>query len=563
MSAAAIFARERALSDQRRCREQVSPIERLLPAEIQADSAWNVIRNPAFTLNDGRTLLPTQYWSVADGPLKYPVLDPFQPRITVNGVNYVQEWTNRIDPSLISPQNPLGVTSTTNTDVHNVTHTINRGYFAVNHSEWGSRLSTMAGIRWSQYNFENLLGTARQRQVSDNKSTSFNLGAAYEWRSWLSPYIGFSDSHNQPSSPTSDPYGEPPKLSHSIGGEIGLKFTNRTCKVSGTLGVYSVTSKDNQYLAESVIVNEINPQGLNGTFGLTRGTPVTVDLSSRGAELILTGSPTNNWRIRFGGSYVDASVATTREFALLYNDQFHANTQGQVTYRDGSAVYVNPTYNASQPVVASSTPGAIPLRIAMMNTPGNPYYANPIAVSGQINTGSAVASVLRQVDQVHGPILTGEVGLPITAIQIDPGFVPPAAIQIVNKGNRNTGSPKVSVNLTNIYTFSDGVLKGLRVGGTVALGWKRVQYYYYPNGVDPFVQKTPYRMPTQARFDLILGYERRFKKYTWDSQLNVGNLFNRYHLLLYPHPSLGWTGNNTAGYDAQPRSYVVRTGVKF
>jgi len=91
MSAAAIFARERALSDQRRCREQVSPIERLLPAEIQADSAWNVIRNPAFTLNDGRTLLPTQYWSVADGPLKYPVLDPFQPRITVNGVNYVQE----------------------------------------------------------------------------------------------------------------------------------------------------------------------------------------------------------------------------------------------------------------------------------------------------------------------------------------------------------------------------------------------------------------------------------------------------------------------------------------
>jgi hypothetical protein len=46
-----------------------------------------------------------------------------------------------------------------------------------------------------------------------------------------------------------------------------------------------------------------------------------------------------------------------------------------VTYRDGTVVYVNP--NATQ-VVASTATGAVPLSIALMNTPTSRYYANPV-----------------------------------------------------------------------------------------------------------------------------------------------------------------------------------------
>ncbi len=225
---------------------------------------------------------------------------------------------------------------------------------------------------------------------------------------------------------------------------------------------------------------------------------------------------------------------------------------------------MNPTYSAGRPVVSANTPGAIPLTLAMMNTPGNPYYANPVPYSGAITTTSAVANVLRQEDPAHGPILTGAVGLPISDLQISPGAIaPPGVLTVLQKGDRNTGAPKYSLNLTNIYTFDDWKLKGLRMGGTVRLAWQSIYYYYYAEGVTPTARPIAHYKPHLATFDGIFGYERRFKRYTWSFQVNIYNMFNRYKIQMFPNAVSGWAGPNGANFSENPRTFTISTEFGF
>ena len=192
----------------------------------------------------------------------------------------------------------------------------------------------------------------------------------------------------------------------------------------------------------------------------------------------------------------------------------------------------------------------------MMNSPASTYYANPIAVTGQINAGSNVGRVLQVVDPVRGPILTGETGLPISAIQINPGAALPGVIRTSTAGDRTSGYPEFSFNFTNVYTFREGWLRGFRLGGSVLLGWRQASFYYFPGGVAIESGKQDlYAYPDQRRFDLITGYSRKFRRVTWSTQLNVSNLFNRYRVIIVPNITGGWLGPLNATLDQQPRSY--------
>jgi outer membrane receptor for ferric coprogen and ferric-rhodotorulic acid len=165
---------------------------------------------------------------------------------------------------------------------------------------------------------------------------------------------------------------------------------------------------------------------------------------------------------------------------------------------------------------------------------------------------------------VNGPILSGKVGLPISALQISPGAIaPPGTLTVLQAGERNTGAPKYSMNLTNMYSFSEGWLKGLRVGGTVRLAWQSIYYFYYANGVTPTAQPVPHYKPNLAAFDGIFGYERRFKRYTWSVQANVYNMFNRYEVKLFPNAVSGWAGPNGANFSENPRAITVSTEIGF
>jgi hypothetical protein len=348
---------------------------------------------------------------------------------------------------------------------------VNKGIFAVNLTEWDEgKLNTLVGVR-ANSNFDSQLqGPPTPYRFSKIDSVNFDVGADYALQRWLRPYFSISDAITPPQVLTPDPAGVSPVAGRGLGGEVGLKFNNARHSVSGSLAFYVAKGTNEEYTVPAAMQTDINPLGLNGRANI--GTFVDIDRVAQGVQLNLTANPTSNWRLRLSAAEANGTIGTTKTYAQLYNDQFYANSQGQVTYADKTLVFVTPTFNAKDPVATATTAGAIPLTLAMMNTASNPYWANPTNPTGAINASSAVATVLKTVDPVHGAILTGATSLPISAIQIATPFALPGTINAFTKGDRTSGYPQLSANVTSVYGFNQGLLKGAEIGGTASGAWK-------------------------------------------------------------------------------------------
>lgn len=538
---------------------------------LRADDSFKVIRTAA----GAPTAIPTRYWSIQDGRVANPLDQPTAPFVFVNGLAYVREVPNLPDPSRITPDNPLGTRGGAG-GFYRI-KLLNRGYYGANYTSWlNGRLNTLVGFRLASLVQETLFegrapttldpNTYATKLVEVKDKLSYQAGASYALTSWLSPYVSFSSSFNPAVAQRNDPYGDVPQSSEAFGHEFGFKFNAPGERVSGSLAWFSVDSKQELIRTETQIQDYINPVGLNGTYR-EPSIWMNVDRKVRGLDLALTASPTRNWRMRLSAALTDGELGTTRSYGQLYNDQFYQNSQGQVTYKDGTVVYVRSTFTATQlanqPTVVAGTADATPLTTAMMSSPSSPYYANPVAVTGQIRSSSSAATVLRWVDPVHGPILTNVAGLPISAIQINPGFKPPGVIPATVAGDLTTGYPKYSISYTNLYSFSSGWEKGLRLGGTLGLSWQQRGHYYYPGGVGLDSTRTLFFRPDRRRFDLIAGYERKWGRYTWATQLNVTNLFNRYQVVILPSSVTGYAGVLNAVFSEQPRAYVWTNTIRF
>lgn len=532
-----------------------------------ADASGIIMVNPNVTADNGRTLIPSVYWTIHDGINPNPLWRQGTPIVTYNGQTYARGEMNPTNPALISSANPLGVAP--GGGVHTRDHTKNQGIFGANFSQWlGGRLTTMAGFRVQDVFFRRMQTPAAGADagngvsVAEATTSNLNLGVNLNLRSWLIPYIAASSSFNFPAVRQNDPYGDPPKVSKAQGQELGVKAASENGRISGSLAIFQVKSRDEQYGTTATLLNAINPIGLNGRVG-TPNSLVPVDRESRGLQLTSTAAPSPNWRIRFSGAVTDGKIGSTGGYDQLYNDEFHMNASRQVTYRDGTVVYVPAAFNASSPTVPAGTPGAVPLTTAMMSTPGSPYYANPVAVSGAINGGSNAARVLQAAHPVNGPILTGRTGLPISTMQINPGFTPIGHIVTSTAGEFAVGYPKYSANMTSLYTFPSGWLKNFQLGGTAAGSWENRRYYYYPNGVSIGAARELFHFPDQSRFDLIVGYNRKFGRFGFSTQININNLFNRYDVIVLPNGLNGWPGPNNATFTQEPRAYLWTTTVSF
>jgi outer membrane receptor protein involved in Fe transport len=540
----------------------------------QTDASGQTIINPATASNleFGRTVLgtPTRLtWAVGDGPKRNPFWQPFATHVSYNGANWAKGLANFSDPALISPSNPLGLRLGGRQYLNR--HTINKGIFGANTlSLFNSRLQLLSGFRIApvyrvQYNqgvATPINGDYQTTALIKKTAASFSVGANYALTSALRVYANVSDSYNPPASQANDPYGAGPKVAHGFGSETGLKLTNATGTLSGTLAYYRTSSKNEQYAITSTLQLAINPTGLNGQYNYS-SVWINVDRKSEGVQLALTAAPTKNWRMRFSASETLGTIGTSKSYGQLYNDQFYANSAGQVTYKNGTPVYVLPVFNKATPVVASTATGAIPLTIAMMSDRNNTYYANPAVITGAINSASNVALVLRSSDPVGGPILTGATGLPISAMQINPGFALPGSIPVAVAGEQTVGYPKFNFNFTQMYTFSTGRLKGLRVGGTVTRTWKNAAYYYFPTGVAVGATREIYYRPDLLQFHPVAGYSWKQGRFPVSVQLNVSNVFNTYNVLVMPNPTTGFNGPMIATLDNQPRAYTLSTTVSF
>jgi hypothetical protein len=305
--------------------------------------------------------------------------------------------------------------------------------------------------------------------------------------------------------------------------------------------------------------DSINPAGLNGRYLGATGTVIAVDRKSAGLQAAITASPTRNWRMRLSAAFVQGTIGNSTSYAPLYNDQFYANAAGQVTYANGTVVYVRPTALATPGTSANA--GYVPLTIAKLSSPTDPYYVNPNPITGLIGTSTG-RTVLNYAASPNGAIRTGVAGLPISALQIT-GITPPNTIVTSSAGDHTTGYPEMSFNFTNVYTVGNGIFKGLKIGGTANVAWRLADYYYYPTGYSPTATRELLYRPTKALFNAILGYERKFKWVTWSVQINVNNVFNNYSVFIRPNNISGYPGINQAIWTNQPREYTFGTGVKF
>jgi len=363
---------------------------------------------------------------------------------------------------------------------------------------------------------------------------------------------------------------------HSYGWEAGVKIANADDTVSGTISAYHTIATNEEFITSSTLSTYINPSGLNGKYSVGSGgsTAFSTDAKTSGVQAVLTANPTHNWRLRFSAAYSNGTLGDTDAYPQLYNDQFYENAAGQVTYADGTVVYVPATYNSKSLTVPTGTAGAVPLTALLISTPSSSYYANPNLVNGQISSSSNAAKVLAVVDPAHGAILTGATGLPISALQIVtsqiPGISIPGSINLSQAGDATSGYPQYSANLTSLYQFSAGWLKGVKLGGTVLAGWESRSYYYYPQGISTTSgpngsQRSLFYLPTTSRFDLIAGYSLKLKRVTFSTQLNVYNIFNHYDVIIFPNQITGWTAPTglSANLSQQPRLYAWTNQIAF
>jgi outer membrane receptor protein involved in Fe transport len=535
-----------------------------------ADSNFNPVITPGNS-NQGRTVVPTVGWTVDNGPVQYALWAPRAKTVTYNGQNYVRMIINQVDPTKISPADPLGV-SVIGGGNYTVEKVFEKGIFGVNYTQWmDGKLDTLVGFRYNQskdlrqYAGASSLGPAFLGTVAN--TLSFNVGVDYKLTDWLRPYASVSSSSEPALEQATDPYGKPTSNAKAFGQEFGFKLSNKKGDFSGSIAIYHVKSANEETSITSNLLNDINPSGLNGRFGAPS---VWIDVAreAQGVQAQFTSTPTRNLRVRASAAYTDGTIGTSTSYKQFYNDQFYADKNGNVTYADGTIVYVPATFNSKNPTltVDPASPGAIPLTIASMNDSANAYFANPVAINGQISSGSNAAKVLltsNPLTAAHGSILTGATGLPISAIQINPGFVPPGTVPTSVAGEATTNYPELAANLTAIYTFDDSFLKGFRLGGSMQVGWFNRDYYYYPQGPGVGAPRLLYNTPTNTRVDLVTGYTHRFRRVTFDTQLNVNNLLNHYDVIITANEITGYAGPNNATFTQQPRTFTWTNTLSF
>ena len=132
---------------------------------MQADANFNYVVNPATIATiQGRTLLPKLFYPIANGPVTYPFFGPRSATVTIGGVNYRRGLENTVNPSLITPANPMGTVGTTGT--YEIAKAFNQGWFGVNNTEWfGGKMDTLIGIRQANFFTQDADGGDRRTAV--------------------------------------------------------------------------------------------------------------------------------------------------------------------------------------------------------------------------------------------------------------------------------------------------------------------------------------------------------------------------------------------------------------
>lgn len=569
-----------------------------------SDSSGAITYNSTIKTNLGRMPMPTQWWPVATGAQKHPLV-PIETPVYKgqDGNYYALIERNPINSAWITPANPwgnaagqfpgTGISGINNGPWAFIQQRVD-AFYASNYTQWyRDWIDTLVGFRHTHT--ANPVASGGNLTGSSYSDNSYNLGLDGRITDTLRWYAGLSSTYDNPFG-FSDPMGVPPPTSSAVGREIGLKFNPLNSRISGSLAYYSTNAKDENVAYGFGIVNNINPNGLNGIYKgqVGRNGFIPLDYTAEGEQLTVTAAPTPHWRIRLSAAVSDGKVGTDKVYDIVYNDQFFTNGKaggkGPVTYNDGSAFLVptDPTKikalgnlrGQTNPATFLAGTPTEQLTTDMMSTPGNPYYAwgsttqvaggawatNNVNPAGQIGNSSPVYKALQYFNKPGvGTALTGALDLPISDMQYtwpDPANTHGKFV-VAHAGEKTVGYPQYAISLTNAYEFSHGWLKGFGVVVSVNDAWRYRSYYYnMPDG-----SRALYSQPSLGwQVNLNPYYQRRiFGKYMWRTQLNIANLFNHYLVVETPNNGFGYTRAQSIGvaWYGQPRSISWTNSIAF
>ena len=401
-------------------------------AYIQADANWNPVIGTS-TADYGHILMPTQWIPIVGGQIiKYPVFNPAQnpnqARVTLNGVNYILQPRimqsaaykgfaipgNAANSYGLVPNGSANLANTPAGGAFTFNGSFNPGteehehYLSLgNYTDWfGGKLSTLAGVSIDRAITQNT-GQTAVTVLPWTTYKGYEVGAIYQLRPWVGFYATLGTAAT-PAGSTNNLYGQPlstPDAKSPVP-EIGLKMHSLDNAYAAQLA-WDIATKDKGEIqsVDSSYQNAVNPNGINGRLGAPAGGAaetnnfVNVDRTATSLEFTATANPSQipNLRVRMNVTYLFARILDGVNYQQLYNDQFHANSAGQVTYADGQILYVNGTATTAgaAAIVTSTTAGAVPLTLATLNnnTATNPYYVSPDPTSGSI-TNTALKTIL-------------------------------------------------------------------------------------------------------------------------------------------------------------------------
>ena len=553
-------------------------------ALLTTTSAANLYRFP----------MPNTILFNAASPTRYFRPESDVTRFSYAGRNWVSQDTAPEFYVPASAANPWGLPTnaiTTNRGNWGRYFKWNRGAFGTMYNDWfDGRFTSMFSLR-ADHSAKRQFTAARLNplEVASDK-ISYNTGlTARAYGSWRA-FVNFSVAQNPAVNMFPDPLGEPLKDAENTGVEFGFKGSLLNDRIHISVSHYATTAK-NEFLNLG-IGGSINPSGLNGNVA-GRGSWSNIDRRSDGHEISLDGSPTRHWMMRLTAGFQQGRTGTDLTYPIYYNDEFYTDARGGVTWADGAPylVKINPGDNAATTPLQQLTVGILNNGDASGN-----YRAILNPVNGAITNRGDIFAVT--TDKVHGNVGTGRTGLPVTANKLawdDPlGY---RGMYIASRaGMRNLGVPRYTVSFTNSYNFSDGWLKGVRVGGLVSLRlqqanqvvrWPIETYVINKAGALGVKKSTDnasaaempvvnvpgrwlytdrgliYGRPDLTTTTAWLAYSYKFRRVTWTTQINVANVLNTYQVL--PQPFSGTLYGETRGqyYTAEPRSWAWRNDFKF
>jgi outer membrane receptor protein involved in Fe transport len=477
---------------------------------VMADDNWNPVYDPAWSTYGANVrnavkrlggMLPymNRWYTTGSQRLEFGRINTLKVgRFTApNGQNWMLMPINGEDSFPSSPANPHGLKLTTsnggNSDGDAYARMTDGAWFSALQTDWfNDRVQTLLSARRDTFGMRRWNYLQPVDVTRTDNLWAYSVGANVRVTDQLRPYVSLARSATPPNANANfGPMGEPTPTERSTGLEGGIKFKVLRGRIDGSIAYFDVETLGKNTSAS--LSGSINPNGLNGAASLNGSTWVGVDQTSKGLEIILSGTIARGWRTAFRASTQDGRVLNSLFYPQYYNDQFNANAAGEVTYRNGTPVYVNPS--ATTPTaVAPGTAGAVPLTLAMMNDQKNSiYFWDPHPQNGTTQNGN-LSNLLRGVGggsnnatwgtPVNGPIVTGATALPADARQIawdDPFGNAANGVSAAIAGRYTIGYPRYKFSLTQTYDVQAGRFKGLSLGGQVNVDLQqRNRYITWP-----------------------------------------------------------------------------------